>query len=400
MELKQKIQSLGSKYFPEVKRIREYLHAHPELSFEEEQTSSYLKEELRKKGIAIDKNWVKTGFTAVIGKADSEDTLLLRADIDALPITEKNNVSYKSKNEGIMHACGHDVHAACLLGAATILKELEDDIPGRIILFFQAGEEKLPGGAKLAIEEGLLKTYQPKIMLAQHVYPEFEVGNVGFREGMYMASTDEIYLTVKGKGGHAALPHKLVDPIVIAANIILQLQQLSSRFAPPDLPTVLSFGRIEGLGATNVIPEEVKLQGTLRTFNEEWRGKFHKRLKQMAEGIAQAAGGQCEVEIKTGYPNLINDPELTQGSKQCAIEYLGENRVHDLDLRMTAEDFAYFSQSGKVCFYRLGVGNQAKGITAGVHNPHFDIDEEALSIGSGLMAYLAISQLKKISQSQ
>lgn len=390
----EEIRNLSSQYFEEVLAIRKELHQYPELSFQEFRTSAFLKTKLKSWGLEIDKEWVETGFTVVIDSGNAGDTIALRADMDALPIQEKASIDYKSTHDGIMHACGHDVHSACLMGVAKILNETKGNWKGRVVLIFQPGEEKLPGGASLMIEEGLLSHYNPTKIIAQHVYPEFEVGQVGFRSGMYMASADEIYLTVKGKGGHAALPHQNIDSVVIAANIICQLQQLSSRFAPPTLPTVLSFGKIIGEGATNVIPPEVRIEGTLRTFNEEWRGKFHEQIRNICQSVASASGAECDVDIQVGYPFLVNNESVTEQSVKSAKAYLDNKNVEQLDLRMTAEDFSYFSQQVPSCFYRLGVGNHAKGINKSVHHPEFAIDEKALEIGMGLMAYIAVSQLQ------
>ena len=314
--MESKIKSLATNYFLEIQEIRRHLHENPELSFEEFETSKYLKNKLEEWGLEIDATWVKTGFTVVIDSGKPGKTIALRADLDALPIHEKSQVGYKSKVDGKMHACGHDVHASCLMGVAKILQATKEEWSGRVVLFFQPGEEKLPGGASLMIQEGVLDRYKPDLMLAQHVYPEFEVGHVGFKSGMYMASADEIYLTVKGIGGHGALPHRNIDPIVISASIILELQTLVSRMSPPTLPTVLSFGKIIGEGATNVIPSVVKLEGTLRTFNEEWRATFHKRITEMCESIAAAHGGECIVDIRKGYPFLVNDNDVTENSIQ------------------------------------------------------------------------------------
>ena len=391
--MESKIKSFAAEFFPEIQKIRRHLHENPELSFEELETSKYLKNKLKDWGLEIDATWVKTGFTVVIDSGKPGKTIAIRADLDALPIHEKAQVEYKSKVDGKMHACGHDVHASCLMGVAKILQETKEEWSGRAVLFFQPGEEKLPGGASLMIEEGVLDRYKPDLMLAQHVYPEFEVGYVGFKSGMYMASADEIYLTVKGVGGHGALPHRNIDPIVISASIILELQTLVSRIAPPTLPAVLSFGKIIGEGATNVIPSEVKLEGTLRTFNEEWRATFHKRITDMCQSIAKAHGGECVVDIRKGYPFLVNDHKVTENSIQFSNQYLGKEFVEQLDLRMTAEDFAYFTQKVPSCFYRLGVGNKSLGIDKSVHHPEFRIDEKALETGVGLMAYLAIQHL-------
>lgn len=393
--MKQLIEQLTQKYKSEVLSIRKHLHQHPELSFKEFKTSEFLKSKLSAWGIPIHKEWVKTGFTVVIDSGKKGKTVALRADLDALPIHEKADIEYPSKNEGIMHACGHDVHAACLMGVARILHNTKQHWSGKAVLVFQPGEEKFPGGASLMIEEGLLNEYKPDLMIAQHVYPEFEAGNIGFKSGTYMASADEVYLTVKGKGGHGALPHRNVDPIVISANIIVQLQQLVSRFAPPTLPVVLSFGKITAEGATNVIPSEVKIEGTLRTFDEEWRSKFHQQIENMCINIAKASQGDCEVNIKKGYPFLINHVELTAQCSDAAVEFLGESKVKQLDLRMTAEDFAYFSQKVPACFYRLGVGNHSKGLDKSVHHPEFAIDESALETGVGLMSYIAYKNLSR-----
>lgn len=394
--MKERIKELSENLFQEIKEIREHIHMHPELSFQEFETSKYLKDKLTEWNIPVDKEWVKTGFSVLIDSGEPGPTIALRADIDALPIFEKNEVPYKSKNEGVMHACGHDVHAACLMGAIKIISELKAEFQGKIAFFFQAGEEKLPGGASLMIKEGIMEYYQPSAMIAQHVFPDYEVGNFGFRKGMYMASADEIYITVKGKGGHAALPHTLVDPILISARILTELQKISSRIAPPTVPTVLSFGKIEGLGATNVIPSEVKLEGTLRTMNEEWRAIFHQRIKEVTSGIANAMGGDCEVDIRKGYPVLHNDSTVTDICQEAAKELFTEEKVKTLELRMTAEDFAYFSQHCPVCFYRLGVGNKTKGIKHSVHHPNFDIDSEAIKLGMQSMSYLALKLINSL----
>ncbi len=292
-----------------------------------------------------------------------------------------------------MHACGHDVHTASLLGAARILTEIRDEFEGSVKLVFQPGEEKNPGGASLMIKDGVLENPKPATMVGQHVMPFIPTGKIGFREGMYMASADEIYLTVKGKGGHAALPDKVVDPILIASHIVVALQQVVSRNADPKAPTVLSFGSIQGGSATNIIPEEVKLKGTFRALDEEWRFEAHKRIRKMAESIAEGMGGSCEVNISVGYPFLSNDPETTQGARRAAEAYVGAENIVDLSLWMGAEDFAYYSHQVPSCFYRLGTGNEEKGTTRGVHTPLFNIDEDAIELSIGLMAWIAVNQL-------
>jgi amidohydrolase len=313
--------------------------------------------------------------------------------MDALPIVEANDVPYKSQNPGVMHACGHDVHTSSLLGAATILSQMKDQFSGTIKLIFQPAEERLPGGASLMIKEGVLENPKPQAVIGQHVMPLIDAGKVGFRSGKYMASTDELYVTVKGKGGHGAQPQQNIDPVIITAHILTALQTLVSRYSDPKSPCVLSFGKVIANGATNVIPNEVYLEGTFRAMDETWRAEAHKRMKKMAEGIAESMGGSCEFNIMNGYPFLINEEKLTAAARSHAEDYLGKENVLDLDIWMAAEDFAYYSQVADSCFYRLGIRNESKGIVSSVHTPTFDIDESALQVGPGLMAYLALKQL-------
>ena len=388
------IKTLSSQYFEEILEIRRHIHANPELSFEEFETSKYICSQLDKMGVPYKNGYVKTGIVAHIkGSNPDKKVVALRADFDALPITEENELEYKSCNNGVMHACGHDVHTSCLLGAAKILNELKTEFEGTVKLVFQPGEEKLPGGASLMIKENALKNPDADKIIAQHVFPDLEVGKVGYRSGMYMASADEIYVTIKGKGGHAALPHKFIDPILISSHMVVALQQIVSRHTKPDIPVVLSFGKIEGNGATNVIPEEVKLEGTFRCMNEETRFDLHAKMKKMADAIAEGMGGSIDFNIQVGYPFLTNDENTTFKAKQAAELYLGKENVVDLDLRMTAEDFAYYSQIIPGCFYRLGTANKAKGITSGLHTSTFNVDEKSLEIGMGLMAWSAINEL-------
>ena len=379
----------------ELIKDRRHLHAHPELSFDERETSKYIAGRLAEMGIPFQENVGGYGIIAHVGKEGGK-LVALRGDMDALPITEENEVDYASKNQGVMHACGHDVHTTCLLGAAQILKSMEADLNGRVRLLFQPAEERLPGGASLMIADGALKNPDVQLIFGQHVFPDMEVGQVGFREGMYMASADEIYITVKGKGGHAALPHTCIDPVLVSAHLLTALQQMVSRRAQPDLPTVLSFGKVIANGATNVIPDKVVIEGTMRTLDEEWRGRMHEYITELVHGICKSMGAEAELEIRKGYPCLVNDPELTAWSKQKAIELLGEENVHDLPLRMTAEDFAYFAQEIPACFYRLGTSNAARKIGAPLHTSRFNIDEDALEIGASLMATLAAKALDEL----
>jgi amidohydrolase len=393
--LKESIREIAAAQLDEVIKIRRHLHMNPELSFQEFKTSDFVWEELEKAGISEKKKIANTGIVALIrGKNPDKKTIALRADMDALPIVETNNVPYKSQNAGVMHACGHDAHTSSLLGAARILNQLKNQIEGTIKLIFQPGEEKLPGGASMMIKEGVLQQPDVNGIIGQHVMPMIDAGKVGFRSGIYMASTDEIYVKVKGKGGHGAMPHLNIDPVLIASHMIVALQQIVSRNANPTMPSVLSFGKVIANGATNVIPDEVYLEGTFRTLDEKWRDEAHKKIIHLATTLVESMGGKCEFEIRRGYPALVNNPALTASAKAQAIAYLGEENVVDLDIWMAAEDFAFYSQQTDACFYRLGTRNELRGITSSVHTPTFDIEEKSLETGMGLMSWLAINLLK------
>ncbi len=390
---KEKIQQLSQDIFNEVVGNRRHLHSHPELSFEEVNTSAFIAKKLDELGLQYQR-MADNGLVALIkGGKTSDQVVALRADMDALPITETNNVPYKSQNTGVMHACGHDVHTSSLLGTAKILTQLKDDFAGTIKLIFQPAEEKLPGGASLMIKAGVLENPKPQAVLGQHVMPLIDAGKVGFRAGKYMASTDEIYVTVKGKGGHGAQPQANIDPVIITAHMLTALQTIISRYNDPKSPSVLSFGKVIANGATNVIPNEVYLEGTFRTMDEAWRTDAHKKMKKMAEGIAESFGGSVDFNIMRGYPFLINEEKLTASTRAHAEDYLGKENVEDLDIWMAAEDFAYYSQVADSCFYRLGTRNESRGITSSVHTPTFDVEEDAFKISTGLMAYLALKQL-------
>lgn len=394
MSIDLKIKQLAKEHAAEVVANRRYLHTNPELSFQEYNTAKFVAQKLKDIGLTPQEGVANTGVVALIeGRNPSSKVIGLRADMDALPIFEKNDVSYKSQNEGVMHACGHDAHTSSLLGTAKILHQLRDEFEGTVKLVFQPAEEKAPGGASIMIKEGVLENPAPASMLGQHVAPNIPVGKIGFREGMYMASTDEIYMTIKGKGGHGAMPDQLIDPVLIASHVIVSLQQIISRNRKPANPSVLSFGRFIADGVTNVIPNEVTIQGTFRCMDEEWREDGLRRMKKMAEGITEAMGGVCDFEIVRGYPFLKNHPELTRRIKAEATAYMGAENIIDLDLWMAGEDFAFYSQVVDSCFYRLGTRNEARGIISGVHTPTFDIDEAALEIGPGLMSWLAVREL-------
>lgn len=392
------IKSLARQYAADVVAIRRHLHAHPELSFREHNTARFVANQLTEMGLTPQEGVANTGVVALIegtkNQASATSRVVgLRADMDALPIHEANDVAYKSTVEGVMHACGHDAHTASLLGCARILTVLRDQFDGTIKLVFQPAEEKAPGGASLMIKDGVLENPTPVSMIGQHVAPNVPVGKIGFREGMYMASTDELFVTVRGKGGHGAMPDTLIDPVLIASHLIVALQQIISRNRKPANPSVLSFGRFIADGVTNVIPNEVTIQGTFRCMDEEWRADGLRRMKKMAEGLVEAMGGTCDFEIVKGYPFLKNHPELTRRLRADATAYMGAENVVDLDLWMAGEDFAFYSQVVDSCFYRLGTRNESRGIVSGVHTPTFDIDEAALETGPGLMAWLAVQEL-------
>jgi len=393
----EKIKTLSSEFAPDIIHIRRHLHTHPELSELEFKTADYICATLDSYGIQFTRGVGGNGIVAKIeGKQPQTNTLALRADMDALPINELNVCDYKSQHPGVMHACGHDVHMASLLGASKILNELRAEFEGTIRLIFQPSEEKFPGGALAMIKEGVLKNPVPERIIGQHVLPTLETGKVGFKAGRYMASTDEVYLTIKGRGGHSATPELNTDTVLIASHIIVALQQVVSRMAPPGIPTVLSFGRVIADGRTNIIPSEVKIDGTFRTFDETWRAKAHEKITTLAKGMAESMGGTCDVFIDHGYPFLVNDDLATSEAKALAQQYLGSENVVDLDQRMTAEDFAYYSHIIPACFYRLGVKDPSWEKIRNLHTPEFDADERSLETGMGLMAWIAVNQLKPL----
>jgi amidohydrolase len=389
--IQDRIRELAAVYEQKYIAIRQHLHAHPELSYQEYETAAFVRKQLDDLGIAHT-TMADTGVVGIIEGLDPASRVVaLRADMDALPILEENEVSYKSVRPGIMHACGHDVHTTCLLGAAQILSETRDLWRGTVKLIFQPGEERNPGGASLMIRDGVLDNPRPSKIFALHVHPGLETGRLSFRGGMVMASADELYITIKGKGGHAAAPHLTTDTILVAAQLILSLQQLISRNNNPFNPSVLSITSIQGGNTTNVIPTEVKLMGTFRAMNEEWRFKAHELIRKQTMELANALGATADVHIDVGYPFVLNDEALNLAARTQAGQYLGADNVETTELRMGAEDFGYYSHQVPGCFFRLGVGNRAAGITANVHTPVFNIDERAIRIGMGVMAWLAAS---------
>lgn len=388
------IQNKAASYLPDVIAIRHHIHAHPELSFQEYNTAAYVAGQLRALGIAYEEGIAGTGVVALIeGRNPNSKCVALRADMDALPIQEENETDYRSKNDGVMHACGHDVHTSCLLGAARILHELRDEWDGTVKLIFQPGEEKHPGGASIMIKEGVLENPKPSAIFGLHVYPHLPTGTTGFRAGQYMASADEIYITIEGKGGHAALPHQTIDPIAISALVITGLQQVVSRKCNPLVPSVLTFGKIQGGFATNVIPGKVEILGTFRTMDETWRYQAHTWIKEFVEHTCAAYGAIAHVEIPVGYPSLYNDPALTQMAEKWAQTYVGAANVHELDMRMAGEDFSFYTHHVPGCFFRIGTSKDGKKFTAPVHNSRFDIDDASMEIGMGMMAWCAVNYL-------
>lgn len=396
MNLKKSIQERAAHYFNTIVDIRRHLHQHPELSFQEYDTIHYIESYLINKGFNFEKP-IETGIAGLLkGDTNSSQIVALRADIDALPIEEKNEIEYASKNKGVMHACGHDAHTAALLGALMILRDLKTEFKGDVKFIFQPGEEKLPGGAQKMIDRGVLKNPVPDLIIGQHVYPDLPAGKLGYRPGPYMASSDEVYITLRGKGGHGGIPHKTDDTVFFASQMIQSLQQIVSRKAPPTVPTVLSFGKIIGNGATNVIPEEVYMEGTFRTMDESWREEAHRLIRRVAESIVGPSHDtHVDVSIIKGYPVLMNNEDMTGKCMEYSGQLIGENNVETLDIRMTAEDFAYYTQKVPGVFYRLGVANKSEGIESALHSSTFNIDEEALKTGMANLAWLTISYLNE-----
>ncbi len=389
--LLEKIKSLANQYKDEFIAVRHHLHANPELSYKEFETSAFVQSKLKEFGIPFSV-MAETGVVGLIhGKNPSSKIIALRADMDALPILEENTIDYKSKHDGVMHACGHDVHTTCLLGAAKILNEIKAEWNGTVKLIFQPGEERNPGGASIMIKEGVLENPKPQAIFGLHVHPGLQAGKLSFRSGKVMASADELYITVKGKGGHAAAPHLTVDPVLIASHLIISLQQIISRNRNPHNPSVLSITAFNGGTTTNVIPNEVKLMGTFRAMDEEWRYAAHELIKRNATQLVQSMGGEIDLHIDIGYPSVYNNEGLNEKTKAKAELFMGAANVEETELRMGAEDFGYYSQQIPGCFYRLGVMNKEKGITSGVHTPTFNIDEDAIETGMGMMAWLGSS---------
>jgi amidohydrolase len=387
----EKIKTLAKQYLDEFIAVRQHLHANPELSYQEFETSKFVQSKLSSFGIPFEVK-ATTGVLGMIsGKNPDSRVIALRADMDALPIQEENELAYKSKNAGVMHACGHDVHTTILLGAAKILNELKDEWEGTIKLIFQPGEERNPGGASYMIKDGVLENPKPQGIFGLHVHPGLDLGKLSFRKGRVMASADEIYITIRSKGGHAAAPHLTADTVLISSHLIVALQQIISRNNNPTSPSVLSICSVQGGHTTNVIPSEVKLMGTFRAMDETWRYKAHELIRKLATGLVESMGAEIDLHIDVGYPTVDNDPALTEKAWRLADEYMGKEHVSETEMRMGAEDFGYYTQVIPGCFYRLGVRNTEQGIVHNVHTPKFNIDERAIETGMGMMAWLGVS---------
>lgn len=385
---------LTDKCFDYVQNIYRHLHQNPELSFQEVNTSNFIQTELKKMGIPFRAGIAKTGVLGKIeGKNPEKKIIALRADMDALPICEQTNLPFKSVNNNVMHACGHDVHVTCLLGAAKILEQLKDNFEGTILLIFQPGEEKAPGGANLMLNDGIFDELEPELIIGQHVSVDFFTGEMAFLTGKIMASADEIYIKIKGQGGHGALPHICNDTVLAASQTIVSLQQLASRLCPPKIPMVLTFGKFIANGATNVIPNEVDLSGTFRTLDETWREEAKNHIKRIITQTCGAYGCTAEINIPEGYPCVINDEKITQEATLYAQNFAGNENVKQFELRMTSEDFGFFSQKYPSCFYRFGVKRRDNSNISGLHTPTFEIDEEALKTGTGGLAWIAYNFL-------
>jgi hippurate hydrolase len=396
MSLLSTLRSRSADLHPRVVDLRRRIHRNPELSRNEHDTAALVADALHEIGLdRVETGIYGTGVLGTLAGGRPGRTVLLRADLDALPIQEETGLDFASQNEGIMHACGHDAHTASLLGTAQILADIRSRVPGTIRFCFQPTEEKIPGGATFMIEEGVLEARgdEPAVdyVLGQHVRPDLPAGAIGVRGGPFMASADEVHVTVRGEGGHAASPHELTsDATVAAAHVVTALQTVVSRNSPPGTPSILTIGRFVADGATNVIPPSAHLEGTFRTMDDEWRAEAHDRIRQVVRRTAQAHGAEADVDVRVGYPAVHNDPSAASVVQSAAREYVGETGTVDLDPWYAGEDFAYFTNARPGVFYALGVGNKDAGIVHGLHTSQFTIDEDALRIGPGFMALAAI----------
>lgn len=396
MSIQDRIQQLASDLSPRLIEIRRYLHQNPELSYEEFETTRYLKQCLESTRAEIRTDYADTGVVGIIRGNGTGKCVALRGDIDALPIVENTGLEFTSKNPGVMHACGHDSHATVVVGAALVLSEIQEELGGTAKIILQPGEEKNPGGASIMVKNGVLKDPDVDVIYGLHSDPRFKVGEVGYREGPAMAEADEFYVTIKGKSGHGASPHLCVDPIVIASQVVTAFQNIRSRLTDPLEPVVVTIGKISGGKTTNVIPDEVEMVGTVRTFRPGLGKEIEVIMRRILEGITHAYGADFRFEMSYGSPSVINDSGATQFLLDSGLEYLGRQNCHFIEKpSLGGEDFAFYLQEVPGCFFRLGTGNPEKGIAALFHQPDYDIDENALSVGAGFMAFLVYNYLNQ-----
>ena len=396
--LKEIILNRAEKVHTEVINLRRHFHKFPELSYEETETSAFICKWLDENKIPYRDKIAGTGIIGQItGSGTGNLIVAVRAEMDALPIAERNDTTYASANIGKMHACGHDAHMSIAMGSALLLNSMRDLFGGTVLLIFQPGEERSPGGARLMIETGELKKPKPDIIIATHNLPELKSGIIGYKSGRYMASCDEIYITVSGRGGHAALPGLTTDQVFISSKLVVRLKEMmSEKIASKGIPTVLGIGRISGEGATNVIPEKVNISGTFRTFDEKWREEGLQFVKKIAADIASEYKVTVDVRIEEGYPVLINDKDLTEKAVTLSEDLLGKDNVTMLDMRMSSDDFSFYSDVSPSLYFRTGMGSKnSDGELRKLHTPDFDIDEEGLKTGVANLSWLIINFLSK-----
>ncbi|MGB2989183.1 MAG: amidohydrolase [Candidatus Zixiibacteriota bacterium] len=390
------IKAISKKIFPKLVKLRREFHQYPELSFHEFKTSERVAKELRKLRITVKTGIAKTGVVGVLTGRKSGKTVALRADMDALPIEEQTGFPYKSRNKGVMHACGHDVHMACAIGAAIILSEIKRDLDGNVKFIFQPSEEVIPGGAKPMIQAGVLKNPNVSGIFGLHCEPGIPVGKIGVKDGPFMAQVDDFDITISGSSGHGARPHQGVDAIVVASQVIQALQTIPSRKIDPVEPVVVSVGKIEGGTARNIICDRVMLKGTARSLSREVARKIPALLKSITSGVAKSAGASFELTYSPGYPVLVNHPEATDLARGTIARIFGKQAVFEIKKpEMGAEDFAYFLQKVPGTFLRLGIRNPKKGAVYPWHHPKFIVDEDVIKIGTAVLAGIALDFLNR-----
>jgi amidohydrolase len=390
----EKIKILSSKHFPKMVKLRREFHQYPELGFSEFRTSKRIAQELKKLGLQVKTGIAQTGVVGILNVKKQGKTVALRADMDALPIVEQTNFSYKSKKKGLMHACGHDAHMACVIGAATILTKLKKELNGNVKFIFQPSEESPPGGAKPMIQAGALKNPNVSAIFGLHCDSAIPTGRIGVKEGAFMAQADSFDITIKGVSGHGARPHDGIDAIVIASQVIQALQTITSRKIDPVQPVVVSVGKIEGGTKRNIICDRILLLGTARSLNKEVAKRIPRLLKEIVSGITQAAGASFELRYSPGYPVLINHPQATELARGTIIRMFGKQAIFEIKKPlMGAEDFAFYLEKVPGTFLRLGIKNPKKKAIYPWHHPKFTVDEDAINIGAALLAGTAFDFL-------